>query len=94
VTRERLIDLDDPGHVELLWQELERRRFLRRIDPELRHAIEVRCKRFAPEVAAPILAALDEMHPEAVVDAYLDVFLTERPTIGAVIRHRYRPPGP
>ena len=79
--------------MELLWLELERRRAVRKINPELRDAIEVRCKGFAPEVAAPILAALDEMHPEAVVDAYLDVFLPgNKPTVGALIRQRERPP--
>ncbi len=75
MTRERVIDLDNPGDVELIWRELENRRTIRNIDPELRHAIEVRCKRFAPEVAAPILEALDELHPEAVVDSFLGVFL-------------------
>ena len=93
MTHERLIDLDDPGHVELLWLELERRRAVRKINPELRDAIEVRCKGFAPEVAAPILAALDNA-PRGRggrLPRRVSAWQQNQP-FGTLIRQRERPP--
>jgi len=87
----RLVDLDDAAGLELAWQALERRRAVCRIDPELRHAIEVRCARLTPDFAEPILRELSELHPAVVLDAHFHELVPNRPTIGAVIRHRERP---
>jgi hypothetical protein len=87
----RLVDLDDAAGLELAWMELRRRHAIRDADPALRHAILRRCDRLDQAVAQPIRDALDELHPEVVLAAFLDVLAPDRPTIGAVIRHRERP---
>jgi len=90
VTRTVVLDLDDPGDVERVWQALERRRALRRIDPELRQAIARRCDTLAPSTAAPILEALEELHPEVVLEAHFRELVGDRPTLGAIRRGRER----
>jgi len=87
----RLVDLDDPVGLELAWSVLERRRALHDVDPELREAIIRRCDRLPSDVAAPILVALDQMHPEAVLEAHFGTLAPRVPTIGAVRRHGWRP---
>jgi len=69
----RLVDLDSVGGLEQAWSELERRRRLRAVDPELRAAIIRRCEYLSSDLAAPILVALDEIHPEAVLEAHFAV---------------------
>jgi hypothetical protein len=66
------VDLDDAAGLEFAWMELERRRAIRRIDPELRAVILRRCERLTPDVAAPVRVALDEMHPELVLEVFFD----------------------
>ena len=69
----RLVDLDDPAGLERAWSELSRLRAIRAADPELREVILRRCERLTPDQAAPVLAALDEVHPQCVLSAYFDV---------------------
>jgi hypothetical protein len=88
VTRTVVLDLDDPGAVELLWMEVARLHAVRRIDPELRDAIVRRCEALAPSTAAPILEALDRVHPEAVLEAHFATLVPDRPTIGAIRRRQ------
>lgn len=68
----RLVDLDDLAGLERAWVELERLREVRQADPELREAIIRRCERLSPEDAAPILSALDEMHPDLVLKLHFE----------------------
>jgi hypothetical protein len=88
VTDWRLVDLDDPGDVELLWQRIARLHAVRQIDPELRVAIVRRCNALPPSTAAPIRELLDELHPEAVLEAHFRTLVPDRPTIGAIRRRR------
>jgi len=48
-------------------------------DPELRLAIFRRCQKLDPAVAAPVLEALSELHPELVLEEYFKV-LAATPT--------------
>lgn len=85
----RLVDLDDLAGLERAWAELERVRTVRVADPELREAIERRLESLSSEEAAPVLAALDELHPEVVLESFFDVLageLLHKPTIGALRR--------
>lgn len=74
MTRAVTIDLDDPGDVERVWQALERRRAVRDADPELRAILLRRCDQMDPGVAEPIRDALDELVPEAVLEAFFHEF--------------------
>jgi hypothetical protein len=87
----RLVDLDDAAAVELAWMQLERRRAVRNIDPELRSLIRKRCERIAGDIAAPILAELDELHPGLVLEVHYQVLVPNRATIGAIRRQQDRP---
>ncbi len=82
----RLVDLDDVAGLERAWFELERVRAIRAIDPPLRENILRHVNRLAPDVAAPILAALDEVHPALVLAVHFETIVPNRPTIGA-FRH-------
>ena len=85
----RLVDLDDAAGLELAWMALERRRAVRRIDPELREAIIRRCERLPSSAAAPILADLDELHPAVVLETHFGALIPEdKLTVGAVRRCR------
>ena len=79
----RLVDLDDAPGLELAWMALERRRAVRRIDPELRETIARRCAQLAPSVAGPILAELDELSPALVLEGHFEALVPDRPTLGA-----------
>ena len=84
----RLVDLDDAAGLELAWMELAHRRAIRQADPALRAAIERCCAHLDPERAAPILAALDEVHPAVVLDAHFAELVPNHATIGAIRRRR------
>ncbi len=88
MTRPVTLDLDDPGHVERVWQEIHRRFVLRNVDPELRAAIERRCERLDPAVAAPIQASLDQVAPEVVAESYFRELVPDMRTIGWWVRNR------
>lgn len=90
-----LVDLDDLVGLERAWCELERLRAVRNLDPALRRNIERHLDRLAPDVAAPVRATLDEMHPEMVLATYFEVIVPRGslPTIAAV-RFPQRPPAP
>ncbi len=90
MTRTVVLDLDNPGDVERLYMARRRWVAIRDADPPLREAILRRCERLDAAVALPVLAALDEIHPEAVLAAYFAELVPDRPTIGSVIRHRER----
>ena len=80
----RLVDLDTPSGLELLWQELQHRRAIREADPPLREAIIRRCEQLDPTVAAPILGALDSVHPGVVAESYFTILVPDKSTIGAI----------
>jgi hypothetical protein len=84
----RVVDLDDITGLERAWSELERLHAIRDADPELREAILRRCEHLDAVVAAPILAALDEVHPEAVIEAHFKSLAPNRATIGTIRRGR------
>jgi hypothetical protein len=69
VTRLIEVDLDDAAGLERLWVELKHHRAIRDADPALRAAIIRRCGRLATDRAAPILKALDEVHPAVVLES-------------------------
>lgn len=71
----RLVDLDDIAGLERAWCELERVRAIRALDPRLRENILRHVDRLPPDAAAPIRAALDQMHPDAVLAAYFDTIV-------------------
>jgi len=77
------VDLDDVAGLERLWAELARHRAIRDADPPLRAAILRRCDRLSADVAAPVLHALDEMHPEVVLESFFTTIVPNMPTIGA-----------
>jgi hypothetical protein len=84
----RLVDLDDLTGLERAWGELERLHALRAIDPELRANIERHLDQLDPADAAPIRAALDEIHPEAVLEVHFKTIVPNRPVIGALAPRR------
>ena len=86
----RLVDLDDAAGLELAWMALERRRSVRRIDPELREAIIRRCERLPSSAAAPDPSRdLDELHPAVVLETHFGALIPEdKLTVGAVRRCR------
>jgi hypothetical protein len=84
------VDLDDAIGLEALWAELKRHRAIRDADPELREAIVRRCQRLPADMAAPVLAAFDEVHPNVVCEAYFTTLVPDMRTIGAVRRCRSR----
>ena len=45
-------------------------------DPELWLAIVRRCEKLVPTVAAPVLDALHELDPEAVLETYFEVLVS------------------
>jgi hypothetical protein len=90
VTRLVEVDLDDTAGIERLWAELQHARAIRDADPPLRVAILRRCDGLSAEVAAPILTALDELHPEVVLEAYFTSIVPKMPTVGYWRRHYSR----
>jgi hypothetical protein len=83
-----LVDLDDPGGLELAWMQLQRRQAIRKTDPQLRAAIIRICDRLPSEVSAPILMDLEEMHPATVLDGHFSTLVGDRPSLGAIRRQR------
>jgi hypothetical protein len=45
-------------------------------DPELRLAISRHCQKLDPAVAGPVLDALNELHPQVVLETYFEVLTT------------------
>ena len=82
MTRLVEVDLDDAAGLERLWSELRRHRAIRDADPELRQAIIRRCERLPADVAAPVLEALNEVHPMVVLESYFTTMVPDMPTIG------------
>ena len=82
----RLVDLDSIAGLECAWSELERRRELRDADPELREAIMRRCDYLSSDKAAPILVALDQVHPALVLEIHFTVLASA--TALAAVRNR------
>lgn len=83
----RPVDLDSIDGLERAWAQLERRRAVRALDPELRAAIIRRCAYLPADVAAPVLVALDEAHPAAVLEAHFAA-LASPEALEAVRRRR------
>ena len=88
MTRIVEVDLDEAIGLERVWAELKRYRAIRDADPTLRAAIIRRCACLATDVAAPILQALDELHPAVVLESFFTAMVPNVATIGAVRRGR------
>jgi hypothetical protein len=84
----RLVDLDDVAGLERAWAELERLRYVRMADPDLRAGILRRLDHLDATVAEVIRTALDEWHPAVVLDAFCWDLVPEGPTIGVYRRLR------
>jgi hypothetical protein len=82
------VDADSVEGLEALWAELRHRRAIRDADPPLRAAVERRCESLSADVAAPILQALDELHPAVVLESYFTTLVPDMPTVGWWQRHR------
>jgi hypothetical protein len=83
------VDVDSIEGLEALWAELRHRRATRDADPILRAAIERRIESLAVDIAAPILQALDELHPAAVLECYFTELVPNMPTVGWWRRRRW-----
>jgi hypothetical protein len=88
------LDLDHPSAARLqeVVDELEHRHAIRWADPELRQAIEKRLSNklasgaLSEEMAAEIRTALAELLPAAVLDAFRDHLIDDKPALGAFPR--------
>jgi hypothetical protein len=87
----RLVDLDDSSGLERAWEELEKRRQIRALDPEYRTDIEravrraLAAKRIDEAQAEAIRQELDEAHPAIVMRAHWRVLIPNRPALGAFL---------